>query len=60
LSIEPTYPLLYLLRAEVRKDQNNVVGALADAASARQANLSAEFNALLDDQTTTCENFWGN
>ncbi|MBI1258820.1 MAG: protein kinase [Chloroflexi bacterium] len=59
LSIEPGYPLLFLLRAEVRKDQNNVVGALADAAAARQANLSAEFNALLDDQTTTCENFWG-
>jgi serine/threonine-protein kinase len=60
LIIEPNYPLLYLLRAEVRKDQNNIVGALADASSARQANLSPEFNALLDDPTTTCENFWGN
>ena len=58
LDIEPNYPLLRLLRAEVRRDQNNLVGALADSAEARKANLSAEFNALLDNPNATCENFW--
>jgi tetratricopeptide (TPR) repeat protein len=58
LDIEPNYPLLHLLRAEVRRNQNNLIGALADVADAREANLSAEFNALLDDSSATCENFW--
>ncbi len=58
LAIDPHYPLLYALRAEVRRDQGNLVNALSDVTEARKANLSDEFNALIDNPKISCENFW--
>src|SRR5262249_36830179 len=48
LEHEPNYPLLLMMRAEVRGRLNNKLGALADLAQAQKTNLSPEFNALLE------------
>jgi len=61
ISIDPDLAILYMLRADVRFSLGDTQGSLEDAATARNVNLSDEFNALLDAGLTegiTCKNFF--
>lgn|GEM_PF-4805304 len=60
IELEPNFTLLYFLRAEVRRNQGNILGAGQDLAQVIGADQSASFQVLLNaaaQRTITCENF---
>lgn len=60
LTLEPDWPLMHGLRAEVRFKQQNLAGALEDArtiTSSSQADVLSPYVPLLQSGALNCENF---
>ncbi|NJL95805.1 MAG: tetratricopeptide repeat protein [Anaerolineae bacterium] len=51
LALDPDYTVIYLLRADVRNQQGNLGGALADFSAAQETPAWANFAPLLEDPT---------
>ncbi len=60
IELEPDYTLMYLLRAEVRNNQGNILGAGSDILQVQQSDLAETFAPLLAAGASgdlTCQNF---
>lgn len=61
IEIDPTYPLLYALRAEVRRKNSDLLGAGADVAKVLELDTSDTYSKLMPLATAgtiNCENFF--
>jgi len=61
INFVPDYTLAYLLRAEVRQKQGDIVGALADGAVVLQSDRAENFLPLMpafQAGEINCENFF--
>lgn len=62
LTADPDFTVLYLMRADTRRQQNNLAGALQDFTSAQETPQWANFADLVNDPANAnlgCESFFG-
>jgi hypothetical protein len=62
LEADPDFTVLYLMRADARRQQNNLGGALQDFTAAQATTQWANFADLVNDPANAnlgCESFFG-